>query len=330
MGKSIMIIAFAALLIFVTLTQSAPPRSQKMLTPGECLGLIDKAQLGLEKKMPLVKKRTEDESSYRSITNRDLLGANARTRFDTLRSPKEYFPGCSYEQLLELASTDSSWRPVCLAHEHLIVARAQHDMKRLKEHLEYYTSRQDVTANKIGETRLKAYKDFISHHEWNIYFFLYGPGGSLDPMEVLTMYIAKLRQELQALVGTGETPEPMATSTNYVDRPTLDLLSQHRAYDSDAPPSGTSDRINRPVFDFLGQAAEQELGISLGTPYPEGYEAPTLLPGDLSLALPPNHRHAAESSTHSHDNRNRGKMPMYDDSYQDHYYYGPGDGYHRR
>ncbi|TPX39937.1 hypothetical protein SeLEV6574_g06912 [Synchytrium endobioticum] len=311
MGRNTMIGAFAALLIFFTLTQAAPPPT----TDGPieiCLRSIDDAQRVLEEKMSLVEERMTDISrsgiGYRSATYLDLLGANASTRFDTLRRPNLRWMECSYKHLLKLASTDNRWRSVCLAHEHYIIALAQYDMKRLIEYLKYYTSRNDVSANNAGEIRLKQYEKFILHHQNMISCFLYGPGGLLHPM---------------------------ATSTNYVDRPTLDLLSQHRADDSDAPPSGTSDRINRPVFDFLGQAAEQELGISLGTHYSEGYEAPTLLPGDISLSLSINPHRAAESSTHSHDNRNRGKMPMHDDSsapscYPYYPYHSPDGEHHRR
>ncbi|TPX41239.1 hypothetical protein SeLEV6574_g06186, partial [Synchytrium endobioticum] len=217
MGKNIMIIAFAALLIFVTLTQSTPRHPYDTEIDAYTTN-IEKLRLDLQSDMNEIKRRTLANYQYRGITFREILEKDFESRSRALQSTAGWTQRWTYEQLIELPKTDNRLLPVCIAHEELIIDRANHDIIRLQQYRAATFKRSKKT--KV-DLRLSLYVQFIEDHRKKIELFRQGD-----------------------MVGTSE---PMATSTNYVDRPTLDLLSQHRAYDSDAPPSGTSDRINRPV-----------------------------------------------------------------------------------
>ncbi|TPX32180.1 hypothetical protein SeLEV6574_g08478 [Synchytrium endobioticum] len=150
-----------------------------------------------------------------------------------------------------------------------------------------------------------------------------GRDGTSNPMITSTDSVDKT--ELDLIGRVGKTSDPMVTSTDDVDWQTQELLGQHRVDDSDAPPSV--------MFDFFRQAGKQASGFSHGTHYTEEYQAHTYFE-QQSVPQPFIPHHAAESSTHGHDNRNRGKMPMHDDSsapscYPYYPYHSP-DGEHRR
>ncbi|TPX41248.1 hypothetical protein SeLEV6574_g06190 [Synchytrium endobioticum] len=119
---------------------------------------------------------------------------------------------------------------------------------------------------------------------------------SLGKTAGFTKYVDSLHEYLETLVGPGveRTSEPMVTSTDSVYTPT-------------------------PVMHDFFPPAEQASGISYGTHYTEGYQAPTYFE-QQSLPLPPSHHGAVESPTHGHDDHNTGNMPMHDGSSTSSYY----------
>ncbi|TPX44221.1 hypothetical protein SeLEV6574_g04622 [Synchytrium endobioticum] len=341
-----------------------------------------------------------ERSHYRGTTTRHCLGKDFNARFSILQKPTEWIWRLTYDELIELPNTDRRWVPVCIAHEELIIDRANHDMERLLEYRKFIFGK---FGRKVkAEDHLRLYQHFIDLHKHRI--TAYEEGGTVgpsDPMVALTAYIAKLPQESPALVGTGVPPmvtstdqvdapipnllarvgryeksDPMETSTNYVDRPipnllsrvgryvtsdpmetstnyvyrrtldllgrggidgtsnpmetstnyvyrrTLDLLGRGGIDGTSNPMVASTDYVDWPTpnsnaptlveYDFFGQPEGQGLGSSLGTHDTEEYYAPTPRFEAPPPALSSDYHLAAESSTHSHNDRNRGKMPMYD------------------
>ncbi|TPX34095.1 hypothetical protein SeMB42_g07390 [Synchytrium endobioticum] len=344
MGKNIKIVAVAALLIFVTLTQAATTEERIQI----CENHISRSLRELLRDIiPVVelcmKEMSRSGVSYRTMTYRDIFKReDIQTRLQSLLklSPKS---GYEYTQLHGLSNTDDRCLPVCLAYEYLIIARALRDLKRFHYYTTYRIPLQlEYPAD--AETRLSEYLKFVSEHvdkklalrlkEVVLAPYLEELAARVDRLLVQENLSAGTgrtpqstnsvdRPELNLIerVGRGETSEPMVASTYHVYTPTQELLGQHRKDDRGAP---------HPVlYDFF-PASKQGSGITHGTHCTEGHQAPSSFEQQFVVPQPSIPHHAAESSTHGHDNRNRGKMTMYDDSYQDHYYYGPGDGYRRR
>ncbi|TPX41244.1 hypothetical protein SeLEV6574_g06194 [Synchytrium endobioticum] len=346
MGKNIKIVAVAALLIFCTFTPSDAGRRKKIRTPDECLDYIRQDLLTLESKMSRVELNMNSGRNYRTITMNDVLSDDIQERFQSLENPKLRWPECLYNQQLVLGfqtpDSDICWQQVCFAHEYLIIARALYDVHRLR-----CLMLRDQSAEEKGPERLLEYFEFIRKHVDRKLAFPRIGVGLTGPLAALTDRVDSLLVQENLSAGTGRTPQstdpvdkteldliglvgrtsdPMVTSTDDVDWQTQELLGQHREGDSDAPPSV--------MFEFFRQAGEQASGFSHDTHYTEGYQAPTYFE-QQSVPQPFIPHHAAESSTHGHDNRNRGKMPMHDDSsapscYPYYPYHSPDGEHHRR
>ncbi|TPX31331.1 hypothetical protein SeMB42_g07777 [Synchytrium endobioticum] len=452
MGKNVMIVTVTALMAFFTLIQSAPGQTIEELIKTS-IKKIAGCRAYWQNDMNNI--ATDNERShYRGTTTRHCLGKDFNARFSILQKPTEWIWRLTYDELIELPNTDRRWVPVCIAHEELIIDRANHDMERLLEYRKFIFGK---FGRKVkAEDHLRLYQHFIDLHKHRI--TAYEEGGTVgpsDPMVALTAYIAKLPQESPALVGTGVPPmvtstdqvdapipnllarvgryeksDPMETSTNYVDRPvpnllarvgryeksdpmetstnyvyrrtldllgrggidgtsnpmetstnyvyrrtldllgrggidgtsnpmetstnyvyrrtldllgrggidgtstpmetstnyvyrrTLDLLGRGGIDGTSNPMVASTDYVDWPTpnsnaptlveYDFFGQPEGQGLGSSLGTHDTEEYYAPTPRFEAPPPALSSDYHLAAESSTHSHNDRNRGKMPMYD------------------
>ncbi|TPX41241.1 hypothetical protein SeLEV6574_g06188 [Synchytrium endobioticum] len=346
MGKNIMI---ATLLIFFTLTQAAPPSTWNRTK--DYLPYIRRTVVTLKERMHKVKDRMYDTSydtRYHTDARTDFVGSNIESRKEILEDPFSW-SGYTYNELRDLPDRDHSWLPICLAFECLVILRALYDMKRLHYYKEYHQSHQLEFDYEDAEKRLSEYRKFLNEHVSRRNSFMYNRLSV--SMQNLIQLVDEQLSDLSALLGIGETPEPMVASTDPVDKTELDLiglvgrtsdpmvtstddvdwqtqelLGQHREGDSDAPPSV--------MFDFFRQAGEQASGFSHRTHYTEGYQAPTYFE-QQSVPQPFIPHHAAESSTHGHDNRNRGKMPMHDDSsapscYPYYPYHSPDGEHHRR
>ncbi|TPX44154.1 hypothetical protein SeLEV6574_g04683 [Synchytrium endobioticum] len=222
MGKNVKIVVVAALLIFFTLTQSAPARTTEEEIAA-CLTGISDLRHHLKIEMARVEENTTSQSSYRGVTRR-TLGTERGTLREALESTDHWSIELTYEQLKKLAITDRRWLPVCIAHEYLIVERAQYDMERLKHYMSHVQSAYEDSTKARAARRLSLYNALIKVHESKI-------------------------ADLLLRSGTVGTSELMVASTVYVDRPTLDLLEPHREDDGDAP---------HPImFDFFRLADEQ-------------------------------------------------------------------------
>ncbi|TPX43043.1 hypothetical protein SeLEV6574_g05273 [Synchytrium endobioticum] len=164
-------------------------------------------------------------------------------------------------------------------------------------------------------------------------------------METSTNYVDRRTLDLLGRGGIYGTSDPMETSTNYVDRRTLDLLGRGDIDGTSNQMVASTDYVDWPApnsnappsveYDFFCQPEGQGLGSSLGTHDTEEYYAPTPRFEAPPPALSSDYHLAAESSTHSHNDRNRGKMPIHDDSsapsYPPYYFYDrPYDGHRRR
>ncbi|TPX34259.1 hypothetical protein SeMB42_g07354 [Synchytrium endobioticum] len=204
--------------------------------------------------------------------------------------------GYTYTGLLELVNEDIGWLPVYLAHEYLVIARALYDIKRMHYYTEYCKLHQLDYPEMEAANRLYEYWKFIVQHQNNRDRFPNSGDVSLGNTARFTEYVDIVRQNLETLVGPGveRTSEPMVTSTDSVYTPT-------------------------PVLHDFFPPAEQASGISYGTHYTEGYQAPTYFE-QQSLPLPPSHHGAVESPTHGHDDHNTGNMPMHDGSSTSSYY----------
>ncbi|TPX43895.1 hypothetical protein SeLEV6574_g04825 [Synchytrium endobioticum] len=315
---------------------------------------IDSLRDCLKVEMTEVGERTHRERTFRGVSGR-FLGRQSKSRFSALERTRDWTQAWTYEKLNKVPITELRWLPLRVAHERLIIDRALCDMKRLQFYELYYPMKEGTVS-----IQLREYEVFIRGHAENIRLYeqtLRGgdvagdaivavphttnddiaqkhlqndlPTGQLPiNFNVVERHQDDSDQPAPVMIGgIGGTSDPMVTSTDDIYRPMLDLLGQVREDDSDAPPSG--------MIDFLGKYDEQALTLSLGTYNPERYEASTSGLEKSFLSLSSVHGHAAESSTHSHNARDKGKRPMHDvgspPGYAAHHAYGNlGYGYPRK
>ncbi|TPX43909.1 hypothetical protein SeLEV6574_g04807 [Synchytrium endobioticum] len=289
---------------------------------------------------------------FRRVTGR-ILATDTQKRFEALVNPRKWTRGWTYRKLNDVPITELRWLPVLIAHERLIIARARHDMERLR----YFGDDSPEKHSKVSIRRAE-YGTFIDCHVKKMRLYEqasldgdisgdttvavphttnYGiaqthlQDDSPTRQRSINLNVVERQQDhsnpppLVLISGIDGTSDPMVTDVVY--RPILDLLGQDSEDDSDAPPSG--------MIDFLGQANEQELTLSLGTYNPERYEASTSPLEKSFLSLSSIHNHAAESSTQSHNGRDKGKRPIQGvgppPGYVAHHAYGNlGDGYPRK
>ncbi|TPX43041.1 hypothetical protein SeLEV6574_g05276 [Synchytrium endobioticum] len=314
---------------------------------------INELRLSLEPLMTAVGEHHSGRD-FRMVTGR-ILATDTKKRFVALANTIMWTSTWTYATLNEVPITVLRLLPVRIAHERLIIDRARYDMKRLQIFGDDFSKKLDKVSVKLRE-----YEEFIGGHAEKIRLYeqtLRGGDAAGDTIIAVPYTTndgiaqAHLQHDLPTgqfpinfnvverhqddsdqpapvmIGGIGGTSDPMVTSTDDIYRPMLDLLGQDREDDSDAPPSG--------MIDFLGKSDEQALTLSLGTYNPERYEASTSGLEKSFLSLSSVHGHDAESSTHSHNARAKGKRSMHDvgspPGYAAHHAYGNlGYGYPRK
>ncbi|TPX44468.1 hypothetical protein SeLEV6574_g04488 [Synchytrium endobioticum] len=96
-----------------------------------------------------------------TMTRHTIL-SNAN-RFESLESPRPRLQRFTYERLNELPVTKLCWLKVRVAHERLIIDRAQHDMMRLHSYLDDKPGSKAVVSKRLSE-----YSNFIDEHQGKI------------------------------------------------------------------------------------------------------------------------------------------------------------------
>ncbi|TPX52739.1 hypothetical protein SeMB42_g01216 [Synchytrium endobioticum] len=115
--------------------------------------------------------RSEPDQRFHAATIRNVLNSE-ESRFRILEATKEWSTKLNYGALNQLVLEDRRWLPLWLAHEGLILARAQYDVARLK----LYMTKCRKYAAKLPN-RLYEYAVFIEDHKRKINVYSKSSGG---------------------------------------------------------------------------------------------------------------------------------------------------------
>ncbi|TPX48271.1 hypothetical protein SeMB42_g03069 [Synchytrium endobioticum] len=126
-----------------------------------CDMIIDRIERERELVAGMKTSDSRRKAHFHGMTRHTIL-SNAN-RFESLESPRPRLQRFTYERLNELPVTKLCWLKVRVAHERLIIDRAQHDMMRLHSYLDHKPGSKAVVSKRLSE-----YSNFIDEHQGKI------------------------------------------------------------------------------------------------------------------------------------------------------------------